>query len=75
MPRQKTRNDDLRELEMLHLVESEGWFIHDAAMAVGLTKGAAIGARQRINKDTDKADLSPHLNGTMEPRWWDNDSE
>ncbi|GHE88543.1 hypothetical protein GCM10016455_05840 [Aliiroseovarius zhejiangensis] len=66
-----TRDQDMRALELLYMTEVCGWIISHAADALGMTKGAAIGMRQRILKDAEKHDPDGNQNGTMPERWWD----
>lgn len=68
--RPNTCAEDLRALELLHLVENDGCTISAAAQEVGMTKGAAIGLRQRILKDAEKFDPDGNQNGTMPEQWW-----
>jgi len=67
----KTRDDDLRELEMMHLIEVEGLTQAAAAERLGLKRNAVVGLYWRINTQTDKHDVSPYLNGSMPERWWE----
>lgn len=64
-------------LEALHLIENERHTAVEVAktmhakMGVTITRSAILGMVHRVKKDTDKVDVSPHLNGTMPERWWE----
>lgn len=74
MARRKTaREDDLTDLSFLHMIEVGGMTIEAAGRMLGMNRGQSSGTYFRINKATDEADVSPHLNGTMPERWWDNE--
>jgi hypothetical protein len=61
---------DAQILEILHLHHNEGLAAAKVATRFGTTKSAIIGLCNRVSRDTDPVDASPHLNGTMRPRWW-----
>ena len=61
---------DYDMLTALHMRDHEGLTRQDIAVRLGRTKGAIIGLFDRIERETDAVDVSPHLNGTMPVRWW-----
>ena len=56
----------------LHWRDHDGLSTRQIGERLGRTKNAVIGAFTRIERDTDAADVSPHLNGTLGPLWWQN---
>lgn len=65
------QHDDGQVLELLYLTEALGLTALQAGKKLGMSRSAALGLIKRIRDDTDKHDASPHLNGTMPPRWWE----
>jgi transposase len=61
-------------LEILTLHEVDGYSFSQIARMTGRTRNAIAGLKRRINWDTDPVDETPHLNGTMPPRWWQRES-
>lgn len=57
-------------LMALHLHANEGMTAKQIGERFGRRKGSVIGMMNRVAKETDKHDLTPHLNGTMKPLWW-----
>jgi hypothetical protein len=58
-------------LHALDLRDHEGLSYAQVARATGRTKGACVSMLRRVDADTDKVDVSPHLNGSMPRRWWE----
>lgn len=48
----------------------QGFTMQEVGERFGKSKGAIVGLFNRIRKDTDAYDQTPHLNGTMPRRWW-----
>jgi hypothetical protein len=57
-------------LTALHLRDHLGMDYTAIGARFGRTKSAIAGLMKRIDDETNKADVTPHLNGTMKPMWW-----
>lgn len=62
-------------LRALHMVEGQGFTAQEAGDALGRSKGSVLGMIHRVNKDTDRVDETPHLNGSMPKLWWEKGGE
>lgn len=49
---------------------ARGCSMIETARAVGRTMEAVVERLIDIEIETDSADVSPHLNGTLPPLWW-----
>lgn len=60
------------DAEMLDALErrAQGESAAVVARAMGRSRSAVLGLYHRIDTETDKADRTPRLNGTMPPCWW-----
>lgn len=61
---------DAELLTALHLRDREGLSASQIADRMGVSRSSVLGVFFRVNRETDKHDLSPHLNGTMKADWW-----
>lgn len=58
-------------LNALHMRDHEGLTYAEISKRMnGLSRSGVSGLFSRIEKVTDKHDLTPHLNGTLAPDWW-----
>lgn len=62
--------DDAMALRILHMREHENLTCREIGERVGRSRNAIIGFLNRINRDTDKHDRTPHLNGSMPAQWY-----
>jgi len=69
-----TRADDGRILMALHLVDVDGLTNQKAGEAVGMTKNAVIGIRNRIKNECNAiycaCQKAENKDGGMPPMWW-----
>lgn len=61
---------DAEMLTALHLYYAEGLSARAVAERLGRSWNATRAMLSKVNRETDKHDLSPHLNGTMKADWW-----
>lgn len=61
---------DEEMLTALHLRDREFLSAAKIAKRLNRSRSAVLGLFHRIEHETDFADVSPHLNGTMPERWW-----
>jgi hypothetical protein len=61
---------DYDMLTALHMRDHHRMTRQQIAVRLGRTKEAITGLFDRIERDTNAVDVSPHLNGTMPVRWW-----
>lgn len=70
-------DDDMLLLDCLDMCERQGVSATEAARILSrrtshnITRNSVLGIRLRVRNDTDAHDLTPNLNGTMPPRWWE----
>lgn len=69
---EKSRAGDLRELEILHLLDHEHW--RRAANLFGMSRSAIYGLANRTKGAADKVAChcrkAENRDGGMQPRWW-----
>lgn len=69
MTRAQNKACDATVLRILDL-RADGLSNQQIGLKVKMTRGQVSGLLFRIDRDTDKHDASPHLNGTMPRDWW-----
>lgn len=70
-----SREHDLRDLNILHMVENEGRTLNEAARLNGVSRSTAYGLRRRVRLACDKhpcaCEKPENMDGGMPPLWWD----
>ena len=70
MPKLNPPLTDTQILRALHMKDHEGRTLVEIGAALGRSRNAIAGMLFRVRHDTEKHDLTPHLNGTQKPNWW-----
>jgi hypothetical protein len=61
---------DAEILMALDLRDHDGLSYAAVGRYLGRTRNSVLSMLRRVDRDTDRTDLSPHLNGSLPRGWW-----